>query len=76
MNPTSRTFRSLRSSLFVLLLFLLGLHPNAQPGAIDVTFNPTDPGFGFGDGADYTVRSFAVQSDGKILIVGHFSTYN
>ncbi|MBK7754358.1 MAG: delta-60 repeat domain-containing protein, partial [Flavobacteriales bacterium] len=41
-----------------------------------MTFNPTDPGFGNGDGADSQVSSMALQSDGKILIGGAFFRYN
>ena len=48
----------------------------AQPGANDPTFNPTDLGFGLGDGANSTVRTTALQSDGKIIIVGEFTSYN
>jgi hypothetical protein len=52
----------------------LSLH--AQPGTIDASFNPTDLGFGNGDGADDTVLSIAVQPDGKILIGGDFTGYD
>jgi uncharacterized delta-60 repeat protein len=38
-------------------------------GSVDLTFNP-------GTGADSTVRSIVVQSDGKIVIGGSFTTYN
>ena len=39
-------------------------------GTLDGTFNPG------GAGAPSTVNSIAVQSDGKILIVGQFTSYN
>lgn len=39
-------------------------------GSLDQTF---DPGFGFGDGA---VARLALQSDGKVIAVGSFSTFN
>lgn len=43
-------------------------------GSLDMTF---DPGTGVGpDGAEAMVSSVAIQSDGKILIGGHFFTYN
>lgn len=45
-------------------------------GDNDSTFNPTDIGFGFGDGVNNDVLSSAIQSDGKILIGGRFTTYN
>ncbi len=48
----------------------------AQDAALDPTFNPGDPGFFNGDGADNTVRAMALQSDGKLLIGGDFTTYN
>ncbi|MGW8184632.1 MAG: Ig-like domain-containing protein [Candidatus Moraniibacteriota bacterium] len=38
-------------------------------GLLDTTFNP-------GTGANSYVKSIAVQSDGKILIAGEFTTYN
>jgi uncharacterized delta-60 repeat protein len=38
-------------------------------GSLDTTFNP-------GSGADFYIYRTAVQSDGKILIVGGFSTVN
>jgi uncharacterized delta-60 repeat protein len=47
-----------------------------QPGTIDPTFNPSDHGFNFGNGPNNTVRSCAVQSDGKIIIGGEFTSYN
>jgi uncharacterized delta-60 repeat protein len=64
----------------VLMLFLIGtcifFNASAQPGAIDLTFNPTDIGFGSGEGANSDVNSIAIQSDGKILIGGQFTSYN
>ncbi len=39
------------------------------PGELDTSFDP-------GDGADNTINCIAVQSDGKILIAGEFTTYN
>jgi uncharacterized delta-60 repeat protein len=38
-------------------------------GTLDTTFNP-------GMGADSSVRNIAIQSDGKIVIGGEFTTYN
>lgn len=49
---------------------------NGQAGAIDPSFNPTDLGFGYGDGPDGVVTDVAVQTDGKIIIVGSFKTYH
>jgi uncharacterized delta-60 repeat protein len=62
--------------LLVLLFATYSFNANAQPGANDPTFNPTDVGFGLGDGADYSVRTTVIQSDGKIIIGGYFTTYN
>lgn len=49
---------------------------HSQDGAIDPTFNPSDIGFGYGDGADNVIFAAAVQSDEKIVIVGGFTVYN
>ncbi|MDX2188374.1 MAG: T9SS type A sorting domain-containing protein [Bacteroidota bacterium] len=38
-------------------------------GSLDISFNP-------GTGADWTVESLALQSDGKVLIGGWFESYN
>jgi uncharacterized delta-60 repeat protein len=58
-------------------LTLLGpLSLAAQYGTIDPTFNPSDIGYGTGDGASNWVRTTALQPDGKIIIAGDFSTYN
>ena len=38
-------------------------------GTLDLTFNP-------GTGADATIQTLSIQSDGKIVIVGSFSLYN
>ena len=48
----------------------------AQAGNIDTTFNRTDNGLGFGDGANTPVYAMAIQPNGKILIGGNFTTYN
>jgi len=61
---------------FVTIVFFLHLATYAQWGSVDTTFNPGDQGFGYGDGAEATVQSSVIQSDGKILIVGSFAKYN
>jgi uncharacterized delta-60 repeat protein len=48
----------------------------AQDGSNDPTFNPTDIGFGNGDGAYNDILCTAVQADGKIIIGGEFISYN
>ena len=54
-----------------LLLYLLiaTLTAAAQPGALDLSFNP-------GTGADSSILTTVVQPDGKIFIGGEFLTYN
>ncbi|MFM8363476.1 MAG: delta-60 repeat domain-containing protein, partial [Haliscomenobacter sp.] len=64
--------RSRQLGLLPLLLLGFGLYAQT----IDATFNPGDLGFGQGDGANSSVSTLAVQSDGKILIGGSFSSYN
>jgi uncharacterized delta-60 repeat protein len=61
-------------SILVCLLISVGLH--AQPGTLDLTFNPGDLGFGHGDGPNDYVCAAVSQPDGKILIGGAFATYN
>jgi uncharacterized delta-60 repeat protein len=48
----------------------------AQSGSNDPSFNSTDIGFGYGDGANNTIRTAAIQDDGKIIIAGDFTSYN
>ncbi len=59
-----------------LLIAAFCLNTKAQYGANDPTFNPTDIGFGSGDGTNFGVTANAIQSDSKIIIVGAFSNYN
>jgi uncharacterized delta-60 repeat protein len=58
------------------LLLFTAVFSFAQTGDNDPTFNPTDIGFGNGDGASNGVYITAVQSDGKIIIGGVFNSYN
>ncbi len=54
-------------TLFVFLLCaVIGF---AQPGSLDLTFDP-------GTGADGEIRALAIQPDGKIIIAGRFITFN
>lgn len=63
--------------LFIILLLVAVFTTTAQnAGDNDPTFNPTDIGFGFGDGANGGVLTMAIQPDGKIIIGGDFTTYN
>ena len=63
-----------------LLLFILCITFSsgalAQDGSLDTTFNPLDPGFMNGYGANSFIETIAVQDDGKILIGGWFGSYN
>ena len=61
--------------LINFLVIIFGFTTYAQPGTIDLTFNPTDLGFE-GDGADNSVYTTSIQSDGKIIIGGWLTTYN
>ena len=59
-----------------IFLFSISLDATAQSGGNDPSFNNTDIGFGYGDGVDFQVNAIAVQSDGKILVGGGFSSFN
>lgn len=48
----------------------------AQSGDLDTTFNVADSGNGYGDGANGNISQSIKLSDGKILLVGNFTTYN
>jgi|GEM_PF-1738272 len=64
---------------YYFLTLLLALPPAlllAQAGAVDLTFNPGDVGFGNGDGANGAIRAIVLQPDGKVLIAGQFTNYN
>jgi uncharacterized delta-60 repeat protein len=55
--------------LSLLLLLPAFMSLQAQAGSLDTSFDP-------GSGANNIVRDMAVQPDGKILIVGQFTSYN
>jgi uncharacterized delta-60 repeat protein len=71
-------FKTMKKNLLLTLLLAtcVFLTSFAQPGAVDLSFNPADVGFGMDGGADSTMHAIAVQSDGKILIGGEFTSYN
>jgi uncharacterized delta-60 repeat protein len=60
----------------LVVLFLTIFSSSAQTAALDPTFNPIDLGFENGDGANNDVNCLSVQTDGKILIAGSFTSYN
>ena len=62
--------------IFTTTIALLAFITYAQPGTIDLTFNPTDVGFGSGFGTNNVVLTTSIQSDGKIIIGGWFTSYN
>src|SRR5437868_333381 len=68
----------IKNGLFTVLLAMncASFTAMAQAGNNDPSFNPTDIGFGNGDGANNWVSTTAIQSDGKIIIGGGFSSYN
>jgi len=61
------TRTALLAASFLLQLQPLCLQSQAAPGQVDLSFDP-------GSGVDNTVRAFAVQPDGKVVIGGDFST--
>jgi hypothetical protein len=64
-----------KTLVLLFILFSLFSITFSQVGNIDQTFNPTDLGYGYGDGADLGIRCSAIQNDGKILVGGWFSSY-
>lgn len=58
--------KKLVTTLFLSILYILC---NAQTGAIDPTFDP-------GSGANNTIWSTRIQTDGKIIIGGDYTSYN
>jgi uncharacterized delta-60 repeat protein len=68
---------SMIKALLIVGALFIGISSLAQPaGSIDLTFNPTDKGFGIGEGPNAQVISSAIQPDGKIIIGGDFTSYN
>ncbi len=65
--------RALLLSIAISFASLLALSASAQDGSLDLSFNPTDVGYGFGDGADGEVLASAIQPDGKVIIGGAFT---
>ncbi len=67
----------MKKASLLLSVFICFIGPiYGQAGSIDPTFNPADLGFGIGDGANASVRTTAIQSDGKTFIGGRFNSYN
>jgi uncharacterized delta-60 repeat protein len=71
------TLRSLRASLLLLCGLWLATTPlAAQPGSLDLSFNPDDILLEGVPGANFTVTAIALQPGGKSLIGGFFTDYN
>ena len=60
-------------SIAIAFASLFALSAAAQDGSLDPSFNPTDQGWGYGDGADGEVLASALQPDGKVIIGGLFT---
>jgi uncharacterized delta-60 repeat protein len=59
-----------KTLLIQLFLLLITVAIYAQSGNVDPTFNPT-----VGAGANGTINSVAIQTDGKIIMAGSFTNY-
>lgn len=64
-----KLFKSMRSWVIFFICTIFVTPTFSQPGSNDLTFNP-------GTGANREIFSSAIQSDGKILIAGNFTSYN
>jgi len=68
--------RLLCKGVIGLVVTLCSFIVTAQDGAVDVTYNPSDFGFGWGEGANGDVNAALVLEDGKLLIAGNFTSVN
>lgn len=60
----------------ILFSLIFTINTSAQTqGTLDLSFNPADSIPNLGSGANSVVHSIVVQTDGKILIGGSFTTY-
>lgn len=66
-----------KRAIVTFILIIAALSIQAQTAADnDSTFNPTDIGYGQKDGINNVIIVNTVQSDGKIIIGGRFTTFN
>ena len=66
----------MKKLLFLTLFSLMSILSYTQNGENDFTFNTMDVGNGNGDGFNNDVSSTALQSDGKIIAGGYFTSFN
>jgi uncharacterized delta-60 repeat protein len=67
----------MKKGLGIVSFFLfLSISLFAQEGTLDQTFNSFDNGNNYSVGANGNVKAIKVQTDGKALIGGTFTTYN
>lgn len=64
-----------RLAIAQIFLFVGALHAQT-PGSIDPAFNPSDIGYGRGDGFYGYLSCGTIQTDGKILVGGDFTGYS
>jgi uncharacterized delta-60 repeat protein len=62
--------------IILIATFLFSVVVFAQSGSIDLSFNTSDLGFGNNLGANNGVLNSIIQSDGKIILVGDFTSFN
>ncbi len=62
--------------IFYCFIFLQFTSLMAQTGAIDTSFNSLDSGYSYLNGPNNSINIMALQSDGKILLAGQFTSYN
>ncbi len=66
---------SIRSTILALVAgYAFDLQ--AQEGANDPTFNPTDVGYGYGEGTTGDVEDILIQNGNQVLMAGEFRHYN
>lgn len=73
LRPKLNDMKYLLFTFFIVLTSTLCL---AQYGQNDPTFNPSDIGFGNGDGFNDDVDAMAIQADDKVIVGGGFTKYN
>ena len=66
----------MKQILLLIANFLLSGFVFGQAGTIDLSFNSNDSGFLVGEMSNPTIYNTKNQSDGKILLVGSFSSYH